>query len=272
MTSLGLVVSSVVLTAVSIPAMRALARRWHLQRPNFKGKIIPVGFGFMLVLVGAPIYLWMLISGNGRAESAVFLIGVVGFGVLGLVDDVYGSREAGGFGGHLRLLCRGKVSTGLIKALVGGLIALGVGLFLSGFHVGEGLVNGLVISLSANFLNLLDLRPGRAVSCFWMGLVIVIFSTMKTLPVRRELVPIVVPAACLTVLDRSALVMMGDAGSNVLGAVLGIAIAYGAGLPGKAGFLLFVIAVHLYSEKRSISKLIESNEVLRRIDRLLGER
>ena len=264
--------TSAILTACLLPAMRFLARRWKLERPNFKGQVIPAGFGFLLVLAGTPIYLWLALHGDRGPKPAVFMACVVGFGLLGLIDDIYGNRGAGGFKGHFSLLRRGQVSTGLVKAVGGGLLALGIGYFVSGHRIGEGLLDGLVISLSANFLNLLDLRPGRAVSCFWVGLVIVIFSTMKSFPVGRELVPLVVPAACLTVLDRSALVMMGDAGSNVLGAVLGVSIAYGVNIPFRVGFLLFVIAVHLYSEKRSISKLIEANRVLRQIDNLLGER
>lgn len=263
---------SVVLTAISVRVMKSLAHRWSLERPNFKGKMIPAGFGFIVLLAGLPIYLLMLSNAGERSYAGVFLAGITGFGILGLIDDLFGTREAGGFAGHIGLLRQGRVSTGLIKAAGGGLVALGLGLYLSGFRLSEGLVNGLVISLAANFLNLLDLRPGRAVSCFWVGLVIVVFSTIKSLPVRLELIPILVPAGVLTALDRSALVMMGDAGSNALGAVLGITMAYGAALPGKIGFLLFVIAVHLYSEKHSISKLIESNEVLLRIDKLLGER
>jgi len=76
----------------------------------------------------------------------------------------------------------------------------------------------------------------------------------------------------LSVLDRSAKVMLGDAGSNVLGAILGLAIVLSLGVPAKIAIVILMAAVNIYSEKYSISRLIENNSFLTRLDRLLGER
>jgi UDP-N-acetylmuramyl pentapeptide phosphotransferase/UDP-N-acetylglucosamine-1-phosphate transferase len=71
--------------------------------------------------------------------------------------------------------------------------------------------------------------------------------------------------------DSRGKAMMGDSGSNSLGAALGLTIALSAPkwiIPA----IIWFATVHVYSEKRSISELIERNRVLRAIDRKLGVR
>ncbi len=271
MSFVALFISSLVLTIIAVPVMRLLAVSWHLERKNFKGKTIPAGFGFLLVLVAVPLYGLLLVLHVGGHIWA-FLFAVLGFGAVGLIDDIYGTREAGGFRGHIGLLKKGKVSTGLLKAVVGGMLGLILGFVAAGFDPVQGFLNGFLISLCANTLNLLDLRPGRAVSCFWVGILALFFARTGRLSEWQSLLPILTPAVLLTVQDRSARVMLGDAGSNALGAVLGLALVYEIGFPMKVAVLLVMVIVHLYAEKYSISKLIESNRILRYVDRLLGER
>lgn len=263
---------SLVFTAAAVPAMSALARSWKLLRQNFKGKTIPAGYGFMIVLVAVPIYAALGAYERSWQQAGMYAAAVAGFGILGLLDDVYGTRAVGGFRGHLGLLKQGKVSTGLLKAAGGGLIGLCLGILIAGHDHAMGLVNGLLISLAANTLNLLDLRPGRAVSCFWMGVLALASARFRMQSDWRELTPVLVPAVWLTILDRSARVMLGDAGSNALGAVLGLALACTLGPPSKLLLIALMVAVNIYSEKHSISKLIEGNRLLSSVDRLLGER
>ena len=52
-----------------------------------------------------------------------FLV-TLGFGALGLVDDLAGDRSVGGFRGHLGALRRGRLTTGAAKALGGGGLSL----------------------------------------------------------------------------------------------------------------------------------------------------
>lgn len=253
--------ASAVLTLLAMLIMSMLVRWLKLERQNFRGDWIPTGYGFSLVLAASPLLIWQPLA----------LTAIAGFGILGLIDDIFGNREVGGFKGHLRLLAQGKVSTGLIKAVGGGVLALWIGVHESFGYIPTGILNGLVISLSANMLNLLDLRPGRAVSCWWVGMLALGFAPDARY-IAILMLPVFIPAIWLSVLDRSAKVMMGDAGSNVLGAILGLAIVYSLGLPGKLALVILMAAVNIYSEKYSISRLIENNAVLTRLDRLLGER
>lgn len=262
---------SIICVLISIPIMRMIVRKTKLQRINFKGQSIPAGYGFIITMAAVPVYIVMAIAPVMSRDAWSYIIAVLGFGILGLADDIYGTREAGGFKGHFSLLLKGRVTTGIIKVFAGGILSLLLGLVIAGYHPMAIIVNGLLIALSANTLNLLDLRPGRAVSFFWLGLIILILIFPKSIFLVM-LLPVIIPCLYLTILDRSAKVMLGDAGSNVLGAVLGVSFAMATGSPYKIAIIILLICIHVYAEKYSISRLIESNRILRRIDRLLGER
>ena len=263
---------SLAFTLIAVRAMWALAKAWKLRRRNFRGDSIPTGFGFAIVLVAAPVYAAMLGAGAQRTLTTAYLAAVIGFGALGLLDDIHGTRDVGGFKGHIGLLRKGRLSTGLLKALGGGVLGLALGFMISPSDPKVGIANGILIALAANTLNLLDFRPGRAVSCFWAGVLALAATHFRSQSDWQELVPVIVPAIWLTGLDRSARVMLGDAGSNVLGAALGLALACGLGLPAKLALIAVMVGVNVYSEKHSISKLIEHNRLLRGLDRLLGVR
>ena len=252
---------SALLTIIAMPIMSVLARWLKLYRENFRGDRIPTGYGFVLVLAASPLLIWQWLP----------LAAIVGFGILGLIDDIFGNRDVGGFRGHIRLLTKGKVSTGLIKAVGGGFLGLSIGAYAAKGDPAIGILNGFVICLAANTLNLLDLRPGRAVSCWWLGM-LALGLAPSARPLVIYMLPVFIPAIWLSVLDRSAKVMLGDAGSNVLGAILGLAIVMSLGVPAKLAILILMAAVNIYSEKYSISRLIENNGFLTRLDRLLGER
>lgn len=273
MNPLILTAVSIVSTIAMVPLTRLLVRRMHLIRPNFRGEQIPAGFGFLLALSSIPGYvLASLLWEDAVSRTGSFLLGVIVFGVVGLVDDAYGSRSTGGFKGHFTQLARGRVTTGAVKALGGGITALLLGGIAAGFDPFITLLNGLVIALTANLLNLLDLRPGRAVSCYWLLLLALVLSRLGHQWAWWEIVPILPAAIWLTGLDRRAKVMLGDAGSNVLGVVLGLAFVWNVGTIPKLAALIVLIGIHAYSEKYSISRLIDSHPVLRRIDCKLGER
>jgi UDP-GlcNAc:undecaprenyl-phosphate GlcNAc-1-phosphate transferase len=241
-----------------------LAREGFLRRANFRGELVPTGMGVSFLLgssLGLVGGLWLGVYG---IQDALLLTTVLfGFGFLGLVDDLWGDHAHRGIGGHLRVALQGKVSTGLLKAVYGGLLALGAALFSGGK---EGLlVNALIIALTTNTLNLLDLRPGRCGKAFLLGSLL-LFCIGET-SALRQLLPVIGGVLAYLPWDMRRVVMMGDAGANPLGALLGIGIIGLAG-PMRAFSLLLLIGIHLYSEKYSLSRLIDDNPVLRFLDKL----
>lgn len=264
-------ITSIICALISIPIMKVIYYKANLLRINFKGQNIPAGYGFIILMAAVPVYIMMAIGVGYSRDAWTYIIAIIGFGIMGLVDDIHGTREVGGFKGHFSLLLKGRITTGIAKVVVGGILSLLLGLIIAGYQPFVIIVNGLLIALSANMLNLLDLRPGRAVSCFWLGLIILIAVFTKSM-FDLMLLPVIIPCLYLTYMDRSARVMMGDAGSNVLGAVLGVSFAMASGMLWKLVIIFILVCIHVYAEKYSISRLIESNRILRRIDRLLGER
>ena len=138
-------------------------------------------------------------------------------------------------------------------------------------------LSALVIALAANFLNLVDLRPLRALKTY-SAIVVLVAATIPFLwmDVFAEasvaaavvLVTVLGPVASVWRYDARELGMLGDAGSNPAGAVAGVMIAiwwptWAVGL--AAGVLL---ALNLASERFSFSAAIERSRVLSWLDRL----
>jgi hypothetical protein len=65
--------------------------------------------------------------------------------------------------------------------------------------------------------------------------------------------------------------MLGDAGANALGAMLGAAAARSLPRPARIGLLAGIIALTVASEKVSFTAFIERTPPLRRLD-MLGRR
>lgn len=193
--------------------------------------------------------------------------------IFGIIDDVWGTREVGGFKGHFRkLLFERKLTTGAVKAIGGGIVGVAAGYFISGGSPIRWISAALLIPLASNILNLFDLRPGRAVAVFFFGLVVTYMAVGRHFESGWLVLAITAVTLMFSFIDSQGKAMMGDSGSNTLGAALGITIALNTSFIFQILAILIIITIHLYSEKHSVSSLIESNSVLRFIDRRLGVR
>lgn len=227
-------------------------------RENYLGEAIPTGLGVSFVLPGVI----ALVGSSQKAEFAtLFALVVLVFALLGIIDDAYGEQSKKGFRGHLTLR---HVSTGALKAWGGMAAALSIVWPLSDTWL-QLVLNGGIIALSANFLNLLDLRPGRAGKSFLiLGLLVYLLRPRELAPLPGLLWAV----AGYLVWDLRRTVMMGDVGSNSLGAALGLAIVIASPLFGKFILAIVLLGLNLLSEKVSFSKVIESNRFLHYLDRL----
>ncbi|MCS7309855.1 MAG: hypothetical protein NZ741_06500 [Armatimonadetes bacterium] len=250
------------------------SRRWGWLRPNYRGRLVPTSYGviwwgFCTVLYAE---LAWAAEEQTRPLTIAFLLSALGFGLLGLVDDLWGSGEVKGLRGHLRALSQGRVTTGLLKAVGGSAVAIAVAFLLqTGWTI---LMSALLIALTANAMNLLDMRPGRAVSVFLVLSVVVVVYLLRTeQALTAALLGFLMAAALLMRrYDAAGEAMMGDVGSNLLGGVLGVALVAGLPLWAQAAVLALLIALHIAAERVSLSQWIENTPWAQQLDRITGVR
>ncbi|MGQ9782969.1 MAG: hypothetical protein ACUVRS_03220 [Armatimonadota bacterium] len=193
--------------------------------------------------------------------------------LFGFLDDIFGSRDVSGFRGHFRkLIVERRITTGALKAIGGGTVGIVTGGILYSGEPLRWITCALLIPLSANFTNILDLRPGRTTAVFLLALGVTWCVVGSKLPSFWLLVSIALPVTLWGIADSLGKAMMGDSGSNSLGAVLGLTLAIGTSITTQALVICVLVVAHCYSERYSITKLIENNRVLSAIDKHLGAR
>ncbi len=261
----------VVLPPLSEFGMRRIG---HIE-PNFRGERIPQSFGIVILLGALPLILAVsFLAPIPRSSVLSWLIALTGFGLLGLLDDFRGDKKIKGLRGHFRAaFAERRITTGFIKAIGGVSLALCLGFFRFPHSPSEALLAAALIALSANAINLFDLRPGRAGAVFLLcatGLLALAWQQKNITGLC--LVCVCLPALMVYLRDRRALAMMGDTGSNPLGACLGLALVEQPSLSLRLTALALLIALHLVAEKFSITKLIARFAPLRALDRLTGVR
>jgi glucosyl-3-phosphoglycerate synthase len=163
---------------------------------------------------------------------------------LGLADDLWSGPERG-FRAHLRA----RRTTGVLKLVGIPAIALLATRTLSG---------ALLVGLAANSLNQLDTRPGRALKVYLAAACLV--------DAPKGLAVILLPY------DLREMAMLGDGGSNALGALLGLRSV--DRLTGRGRWLAIgaLAGFTLLGELTSIGRVIERTPVLAELDRLGRDR
>jgi Glycosyl transferase family 2 len=189
--------------------------------------------GLRLPLIGWSLGAWALLTRRrfGGAVAAVCLIG--------MLDDAFSGPERG-WRAHLEA---GR-TTGVLKLL---------GIPLVGALATRSVSGGLLVGLSANALNLFDTKPGRALKAF-----LIAAPGSGYAPVAILLLPY----------DLREKAMLGDAGSNALGAVVGLKSV--DVFHGRACWAVIaaLAGLNLLGERRSLGDLIERTPGLAWLDRL----
>jgi hypothetical protein len=159
---------------------------------------------------------------------------------IGLADDTWSGPERG-FRAHLRA----GGTTGVLKL---------VGIPLVGLVRTRSISGALLVGLSANFLNQLDTRPGRALKAYLLG--------ASAVGAPRGLAVLLLPY------DLREMGMLGDSGSNGLGAVLGLYSVNQFTGRGRWVAIGALAGLALLGEARSLGELIERTPGLRDLDAL----
>ncbi len=245
-----------ILTYISVPIFLPIFQ--GSLKHNYLNEAIPTGLGLVFVLTGALVS----VARSGRERyAAPFVFVLLFFSILGLLDDAYGEQSRKGFRGHL---ASRNLTTGALKAWGGMAISLAVVSPMSSNWF-QFALNGVIIALMANFFNLLDVRPGRAGKAFLiLGLVLFLVEPKSLGPLFGMLCA----AGGFLPWDLRRVVMMGDSGSNPLGAVLGLGCVLVLPLAVRIGAALILLVLNLLSERVSFSEVIESNRFLRYLDQL----
>ena len=263
-------VISLLTTVAVIPPIREMLLSANITEKNYKDHMIPVGMGITfipVIIINAIVLRWFFRDDSDALQLLlIFLVGIMTVMTVGLIDDLIGNRDTLGLKGHIKSLLKGRLTTGGLKAVIGGLISLLIGSLFS-FDIIEIIVNALIIALFTNLINLLDLRPGRAIKGFLLISVLFIAIGLSG-EIRVILISSVAYAIAYLPQDIKAKSMMGDAGSNALGAVLGITTAAGYNITAKYIILGLLILIHIITEKYSLTKIIEKNPVLNYFDKL----
>ena len=263
-----LILTGLLGTYAIIPLFRSLLIESNVLRPNYKKDMIPVSMGIVflpMLIINAIILAYFTTNFKDMLHIFIFLFGLVSMFFAGILDDIIGNRDVSGLKGHFKSLLNGKLTTGGFKALFGGFIGLVISIAISK-NIYDIVINTLIIALSTNLMNLLDLRPGRAIKGYLVISIVLLFTLGEY---TRNLLLLIFPNVIAYFnLDLKAKAMMGDTGSNVLGISIGILFVMGYPLKVRLIWLAFLIFIHILTEKYSLTKIIENNKFLNFIDKL----
>jgi hypothetical protein len=300
--ALGALLARAALAGVRAAALPAL------DRTNFRGRPVSLAGGPALAVSASASAALGAGSAPLAGAALIAGLGAGAVGLYDDVVGGRPEHQAKGFRGHLSALREGRLTSGLAKIVGVGAAGLAAAALLPGqpapsarfaalrpavfpprsarrepalgldqqggarqsrrrraapaHSLSRGVVNTLlgagVIAGTANLVNLLDLRPGRALKA---GILI-------GAPLGGVAAGPVGAAAALLPADLGEEIMLGDAGANALGALLGVALAARTGPVGRAVLLAGLAGLTAASEKVSFTKVIESTPGLRELDAL----
>jgi UDP-GlcNAc:undecaprenyl-phosphate/decaprenyl-phosphate GlcNAc-1-phosphate transferase len=259
-----------------VPAGARGLRDAGLVRENFRGALLAFPLGAVLA-TAALVALAPLAFLDDRGDLDLlepdlrrWLPYLLGIAFLGFLDDALGRGEAvatpRGWRGHWTALRGGSLSTGAIKAI--GALALAAYVVSGrGLEDWRYIADVVLLILTTNLFNLLDLRPGRAekgLALLGAGLCLGAW-TFAPLELLGIFVGPMLVGAWLTLGERA---MLGDTGSNLIGAIAGVWLLTTLGADARLVALGVVLALTIYGEIRSISATIDSVPPLRWLDSL----
>ena len=268
--ALPLLVALAVAFLVAGPTLRALSAS-GLERENYRGRRLPLPAGVIIAAAAALALIplatldELAVTGLLRDELHPAALYVFGVAFLGLFDDVL-AGEPRGWRGHGAAVLRGGLSSGALKAAG----SLGLALFAltgQGLSTAHYLLAVAVLVLSTNLFNLLDLRPGRSFKLFVVLGAALTVGAWDARPLAA-LGLFVGPALVVGLYDLRERAMLGDTGSNMVGALAGLWIVLSLAPVGQLVAVAVMAAVTIYGEFRSITRLVDRTPLLRRLDSL----
>ncbi|MDQ3646309.1 MAG: hypothetical protein M3345_05160 [Actinomycetota bacterium] len=258
--------------AAGLARLRLAAPPAVSMRINVSGRPVPAVLGGPAAVAGLTALACLAIVGAlgwepaRLAETGVAVAAVtVVMAIAGGWDDRRGDETSRGFKGHLGALRSGRLTGGILKIVAGLVPGMVAAVLLFPDDLGAASATVLLVALGANTINLFDRAPGRAAK------VVVLIATPLMAVGHIDWAIAAAGAvgallACLP-LDLHERAMLGDAGANPLGALLGVGLALSLEGVGRWVAVALMLALNLASERWSFSTAIESTPWLRRLDR-----
>ncbi len=255
-------------------------------RENYRGRPVLSGLGIVW-------FVWLVAVWIGNTALDFFNIDIpewmhvimMAFPLLsgtcafGLFDDWVVGKSPKGFKGHFRELSHGVLTTGMLKFIGIGLLSLFSAISICDptepWFVVRIICAGLTIALLANLMNLFDLRPLRASKMYLIFLIFCMVTLVLSKRISLDWLEILcMVLACIGPLiatwhfDNIEIAMLGDAGANTMGALVGFIFSITLPIWLLIPLTVVLLVVNLLSEKISFTKVIESIPVLRHLDYL----
>lgn len=263
-----LLMLTVAVSSISFLALKKrilyFLKKKNLTKQNYTGNQV-LGSGGLLILIPCILAILPCFLISPSSLLPLFITMMLALAFCGMLDDLLGDSSSKGLIDHIGRLLDGSFSSGILKALTGGLI--GFLLAWSEYHGWVYLIlDAFVFALSVNTINLLDLKPGRAIKGFAATLLfIAIFAGFAQI---HFILPVATVLVFYTKGEMEEIYMLGDTGSNLLGGILGFYGVLVLTITAKGILLAMLLFIHLFAEFCSLSTLIEGVPLLKKIDML----
>lgn len=291
----------IICCVVPFAFMAMLAPSLALGRlvPNFRGRRVFPGLGVVWIVWAGCAIVAGIASAALAEDNMLVVLTLLGplalvAAALGLVDDAYGTSGDRGFRGHFRALVSGRITTGMLKLIGIGAASLVTAVILGqiapwaaggwGMRALGTIAAAAAIALTANLINLTDLRPGRALKVYsalaTAGCAMVLAAmtsgfvlgssdiALAVISAVSLLIALLGPVFAVWRFDLGERGMLGDSGANAMGAVAGALISVSLPLWALALYAAAVLALNAIAEKISFSAVIEKTAALKWLDSL----
>ncbi|MDP5273621.1 hypothetical protein [Chengkuizengella axinellae] len=242
----------------------------NIVAENYLHHKIPIGLGlflWLLLIIYYAFLQWMIPSYDFlQTYLPQYIMILTLLFIVGWLDDRVGDPKVKGLKGHfMKLIKERRLTTGSLKAFITAALSIWVLLRIMNNHPLLEVIQFFILTLMTNGVNLLDLRPGRALKFFLLlSCGILFLSSLQQYFIF--LLPMVLGVLLLLKKDIGGEVMLGDSGSNLLGFVLGFCIILMTPWWVQIFCFIFLLHMHWISERDSITNWIETKPLIHWID------
>lgn len=260
--------ATVLVSKLSIKSIINLLGEAGCRRLNYKNNRVTfaAGIAFIPVLLLMSIICMYLYPGLYITYMS-YLLSILAMGFAGAIDDLLGEKNIKGLLKHIKSLLKGHLTTGFLKAFIGGLVSISISINISNSVI-DLLLNTFNIALFTNGLNLMDLRPGRCTKVFLIIGAVIMLSNINYISSFLPLVVALTAVSVYLVYDLKELCMLGDTGSNILGITLGYFSSLTSTTLTKVFIFIALLVINIAAERVSITSLISKNKFLNYLDNL----